>query len=808
MYILHLSDLHVTEPGQSLDDVWMHPAQALSTIRPTPFDFVVVSGDLTQRASVAEYDELGAFAEKRLIELVVDQDRTRVVFVPGNHDVDWNADIGEPVRLASIRSSNEFEHIEEHMQRLKRSPDLSDLRIDVGRFGHLDLIKLRAGAEYNRRFTNVQRFLDRFYGESLKPLGRPFGLTDGNEREHWSAHVFPKDKVAFFGFNSCHRNDRYWTGAGISTRAVSTARDFANGLDRDTLRVAVWHHGFTSERGRPDYLTLQDVGTLYSAGFRIGFHGHTHQESSKLVELFKNRFVIISTGSLGAATHDRPGAVGNQFSVVRLSPSTVSVEVYERGGEAGEYTLEPKRKYFEVNWERVARDERFVKTREHSRIWNVGNDGIAMVDVVLRDFIAPVDTPIAVLEPPYNNVQAEPRATTARGRRDVKEEAIGNSRLRFMLQGADKPEKFLSWSYKLSNAVALSQSELNLLERRDRWYPNLIDGFDVRSHVVRFEADYLTLALLFSEASGATVADAYPMVERLDEQFGEERWEPVDFEQERCRSHFIVSQTRIELKIPGPIVGYRYSLAYRPGVRGKDYPEAAKWTARALIERCCGKPLSTQSLSTQLTAAVGASIYKIATASPWGAQTAPISRGGLLSERASWMGMIWDAQIRMLCPIFGQFWPQSWSARFTCGSGVAGHAFRFNKIAAWHRDANASTSIVYQPSPAHHRLFARQYRWILAFPLRLAPEEEASLGVVGLASEEESTQVERALGHLARAICTDTLDPEATKLRQMLETVINAVFWTLVAEGTEGLSESEQRYPRQVLKSLLASASD
>jgi len=427
MYILHLSDLHVTEPGQTLDDVWMHPAQALSTIHSTPFDYIVVSGDLTQRATVAEYDELGAFAENRLLQLVQDHDRTRVVFVPGNHDVDWSTDIGEPVRLASLKSQHDFSHIEEHMQRLKRSPDLSDLRIDVGRFGHLDLIKLRPGADYNRRFVNVQRFLERFYGDSLKSNGRMFGLTDANEREHWSAHVFPKDKVAFFGFNSCHRNDRYWPGACISTRAVSGARDFANGLDRDTLRVAVWHHGFTSERGRPDYLTLQDVGTLYAAGFRVGFHGHTHQESSKLVELFKNRFVIISTGSLGAEAHERPGAVGNQFSVVRLSPSTVSVEVYERGGEAGEYSLEPKRKYFEVNWEPVARDERFVKAREHSRIWNVIDAGITLVEVELRDFIAPVDTPIAVLEPPYNNVLTEPRATTWRGRREVKEEALRTS---------------------------------------------------------------------------------------------------------------------------------------------------------------------------------------------------------------------------------------------------------------------------------------------------------------------------------------------------------------------------------------------
>jgi hypothetical protein len=807
MYILHLSDLHVTEPGQSLDDVWMHPAQALSSLHPGPFDFVVVSGDLTQRASPAEYDELLAFAETRLIPLVEHKDRARIVFVPGNHDIDWSADIGEPVRLTSLRTAHDFDLIEQEMQRLKRSPDLSELRIDVGRYGHLDLIKLRPGAEYNKRLANVQRFFDRFYGDSLDGRGRNFNLLDPNEREHWSAHVFAEEKVAFFGFNSCHRNDRYWTGAAVSTRAVSAARDFANGLDRDTLRVAVWHHGFTSERGRPDYLTLQDVGTLYAAGFRVGFHGHTHQESSKLVELFKNRFVIISTGSLGAEAHERPGAVGNQFSVVRMSPSTVSVEVYERDGEAGEYTLEPKRKYFEVSWEPVNQAERHVKAREHSRIWTVGNDGIALVEVELRDFYAPVDTPISFLEPPYNNVQAEPRATTWRGRREVKEEQLGDGRVRYMLAGADKTERYLTWSYHLSNSVALTQAELNLLERRDRWYPNLADGYDVRSHVVRFECDHLTLALVFAEGSGATIEDAYCMVERLYDEFGEQRWEPVEFEQERCRSHFVVGKTHVELKIPGPIVGYRYSLAYRPGNPGKEYPEAAKWTARAILERCCGKAQSTQSLSAKLTEAVASSIYKIATQSPWAAQSAAQQRG-LLGERGSWMGQIWDAQQRALYTAFGQFWPQSWSARFTCGSGVAGHAFRFGKTAAWHRDANLATSIIYQPSPEHHRLFSRSYRWILAFPLRLSPEEEAAIGVVGLASEDESTQVERALGHLARAICTETLDAEAARMRRMLETVINVVFWTLIAEAKDGLSESEQRYPRQVLKSLLASASD
>src|SRR5262245_57651857 len=118
MYILHLSDLHVTEPGQSLDDVWLHPGQAIGTLHPRPFDFVVVSGDLTQRASKHEYDDLLRFAETKLLPLVPGQNRARIIFVPGNHDVDWSAEIGDPCRLASLRSPHDFEVVEQELQKL------------------------------------------------------------------------------------------------------------------------------------------------------------------------------------------------------------------------------------------------------------------------------------------------------------------------------------------------------------------------------------------------------------------------------------------------------------------------------------------------------------------------------------------------------------------------------------------------------------------------------------------------------------------------------------------------------------------
>jgi hypothetical protein len=43
---------------------------------------------------------------------------------------------------------------------------------------------------------------------------------------------------------------------------------------------------------------LEDVGMLYGAGFQVGFHGHIHRDSKHVLELLRDRFIAVSTGSL------------------------------------------------------------------------------------------------------------------------------------------------------------------------------------------------------------------------------------------------------------------------------------------------------------------------------------------------------------------------------------------------------------------------------------------------------------------------------------------------------------------------------
>src|SRR5438309_7042065 len=70
--IAHLSDLHFGRTDPALIEPLL---ASLDAIRP---DVVVVSGDLTQRARAAEFEQARAFLERVRFPRIV---------VPGNHDV-------------------------------------------------------------------------------------------------------------------------------------------------------------------------------------------------------------------------------------------------------------------------------------------------------------------------------------------------------------------------------------------------------------------------------------------------------------------------------------------------------------------------------------------------------------------------------------------------------------------------------------------------------------------------------------------------------------------------------------------------
>ena len=112
--VLHASDVHFGEPHlPRVARVFLDFARSL---RP---DVVVISGDLTQRARVGEYEEAAAFL-KEFGDIPV-------VVTPGNHDIPvyrvWER-LFAPFR-------NYREHISEELNTVTRLPGMTEVELNT-----------------------------------------------------------------------------------------------------------------------------------------------------------------------------------------------------------------------------------------------------------------------------------------------------------------------------------------------------------------------------------------------------------------------------------------------------------------------------------------------------------------------------------------------------------------------------------------------------------------------------------------------------------------------------------------------------
>ncbi len=231
MRILHLSDLHLTGDIKSLETAWHSPSAALKSGDPDPviFDAIIVSGDLSQEAGAEEYVHLREFVDGTLLDLVRDRQRRRIVFVPGNHDVQWGATVSKKAPLSKVRKDLKQQDVSRIVRDKRVQPGSSDWRHRITSGGDLEFRKVDRD-RYGRRFDNVQHFLEGFYQKELRDEPhRMFALNHPDEAEHWSAHVFEEERIAIYGFSSCQNNDRDWTGARLARRPLQKRPDMPIG---------------------------------------------------------------------------------------------------------------------------------------------------------------------------------------------------------------------------------------------------------------------------------------------------------------------------------------------------------------------------------------------------------------------------------------------------------------------------------------------------------------------------------------------------------------------------------------------------
>jgi small GTP-binding protein len=311
--ILHLSDLHVGA-GDDAVSLLQPLAAALRDnyegLGLERLDYLVISGDITNRASPAEFEKAREFVSGIIEQFSLTAERC--ILVPGNHDLDWNTDV----------------------YRWEKKRQVDAIRLEKGTFveqgeGYL----LREDAKYPERFKN---FSQHFYHPLTQ---RAYPLEP---QEQCLSSLFSESRLQFLAMNSAWEIDEYFPErSSISEQALSRGLAAADlelsqarkrgelPQDARVLRFAVWHHPITgNEKVQADAF----MGRLLQADVRVCLHGHVHEDRADLVNYLHadRQLHVVGAGSFGAPTYQRPESVPRLFSLLEVDRDLKRIRVHTR----------------------------------------------------------------------------------------------------------------------------------------------------------------------------------------------------------------------------------------------------------------------------------------------------------------------------------------------------------------------------------------------------------------------------------------------------------------------------------------------
>lgn len=329
--ILHISDLHRTS-GPRLDNDHLLTAIINDAKRwtqediPWP-DLIVVSGDLIQGVGIgaadsddqiqAQYEEANEFLV-RLAAEIVDSDISRVVVVPGNHDVNWD-----------------------RARRAMRPLDTCPPRINN------DAFEADSTVRWNWRDQKAYEIFDEdLYGSRLQ-LFRDFqvrfyeGLDESPLYRDNNADLvyfdYPQLGLVVAGFASWHGNDCFCTVGEINSASLALSQKML-ARSQAPIALAVWHHGVAGGPRAIDYMDERIIHKLIDLGFTVGLHGHHHYPAAAPFEIrLPNRtaMTIASAGSLAVGDRELPMGENRQFNIVVIDPDRKKVAVHVRAMSSG-----------------------------------------------------------------------------------------------------------------------------------------------------------------------------------------------------------------------------------------------------------------------------------------------------------------------------------------------------------------------------------------------------------------------------------------------------------------------------------------
>ncbi|NER22746.1 MAG: hypothetical protein F6J96_19030 [Symploca sp. SIO1C2] len=300
--ILHLSDIHLGTVDQAKRYFTQLATDLKQNLKVKQLNYLVISGDIANYSTEDEYK--AAFELVNSIVKHYGLDPSRVVIIPGNHDLNWDL------------AADAYTYVPHH-----RLPNpLTEEYISLG-----DSRVLKCDSEkYQQRF---QYFSECFY---QKIYNEPYPLKYEDQA---ILYPCPQDKILFLGLNSCWEIDNEHTErASINSNAVAKAiEEIVFGNYDDWLKIAVWHHPVTTAESMKNVEFLEQLAV---SGFQIAVHGHIHEAKNEVFRYDTGRGLhIITAGTFGAiANHQVPG-IPLQYNLLVLNPETGILTVETRKKE-------------------------------------------------------------------------------------------------------------------------------------------------------------------------------------------------------------------------------------------------------------------------------------------------------------------------------------------------------------------------------------------------------------------------------------------------------------------------------------------
>jgi UDP-2,3-diacylglucosamine pyrophosphatase LpxH len=303
IHILHFSDIHLGTSADATKYLTQLETDLRRELEIQKLEYLVLSGDAGDYATPEEYQ-----AAFELVDGVLKRfglDPSRVVIVPGNHDLNWDL----------AKQAYDFQW---------KTPGAKPLpegaHIPAGEQGDL----VRNDAKYRQRFAH---FSEHFYKRIYSGQTYPTEYAD-----QVLLTVRPDDCILFLGLNSAWQIDHYnCKRAGIYMNALSSAlNQLHDHRYNDWLKIAVFHHPVAGRQMMNDeFMELLAVN-----GFQICMHGHVHEAMDTSFKYDDARGIrVIGAGTFGAAAKDQVAGVPLQYNLLELDKAARKITVRTRRKE-------------------------------------------------------------------------------------------------------------------------------------------------------------------------------------------------------------------------------------------------------------------------------------------------------------------------------------------------------------------------------------------------------------------------------------------------------------------------------------------